>query len=131
VQLEGGAELTYAAPLDQGPDATRVETDDVLVAIRPASIAIHSKRPDHASPRNMWSGTVAGMELLTDRIRVQIDGAPPALVDVTPDAVAELDLVAGRQVWLTAKATDVDVYPEPGRGTQRTNVDETGPTPAL
>jgi molybdate transport system ATP-binding protein len=131
VRLEGGGELTYAAPLDLGLDAAGAQTDDMLVAIRPASIAIHTKRPDSASPRNMWSGTVVGMELLTDRIRVQIDGAPPALVDVTPDAVAELDLVAGRQVWLTAKATDVDVYPEPGRGGQRTNVGETGPTPAL
>ena len=71
-------------------------------------------RPEHSSPRNVWPGTIAGLELLIDRVRVQVDGTPPALVDITPDAVAELDLTAGAPVWLSAKATDIDTYPEPG-----------------
>jgi molybdate transport system ATP-binding protein len=32
-------------------------------------------------------------------------------VDVTPAAVAELSLRSGSEVWLTAKATDLEVYP--------------------
>ena len=82
----------------------------VLVAIRPNAIAVHTTKPDHSSPRNVWAGTVTGLELLTDRVRAQITGTPSALVDLTPDAVAELDLVEGRQIWLSAKATDLDVY---------------------
>ncbi|MGZ4559329.1 MAG: TOBE domain-containing protein, partial [Mycobacteriaceae bacterium] len=39
--------------------------------------------------------------------------SPSALVDVTPSAAAELDLTAGAPVWLSAKATEVDVYPSP------------------
>ena len=31
-----------------------------------------------------------------------------------PAAVAELSLDAGSQVWLTVKATDLEVYPHPG-----------------
>jgi molybdate transport system ATP-binding protein len=31
-------------------------------------------------------------------------------VDVTPAAVAELSLDPGREVWLTVKATDLEVY---------------------
>ena len=32
-------------------------------------------------------------------------------MDVTPAAVAELSLQPGSQVWLTTKATDLEVYP--------------------
>ena len=31
-------------------------------------------------------------------------------MDVTPAAVAELSLQPGSQVWLTTKATDLEVY---------------------
>lgn len=93
--------------------AAQFSTDQqlrVLVAIRPNAIAIHTQQPEHSSPRNVWHGTITGLELLTDRVRAQIAGEPPALVDLTPDAVAELDLVEGKRVWLSAKATDLDVY---------------------
>jgi molybdate transport system ATP-binding protein len=36
-------------------------------------------------------------------------------VDVTPAAVAELSLRPGSEVWLTAKATDLEVYPRADR----------------
>ncbi|HEY3089873.1 MAG TPA: ABC transporter ATP-binding protein [Jatrophihabitantaceae bacterium] len=84
----------------------------VLVAIRPTAIAVHTVRPDHFSPRNVWAGTVTGLELLTDRVRAQVSGTPSALVDLTPDAVADLGLAEGRPVWLSAKATDLDIYPD-------------------
>ncbi|MDQ1643293.1 MAG: molybdate transport system ATP-binding protein [Actinomycetota bacterium] len=86
--------------------------DRVLVAIRPSAVAVHTRRPDHASPRNVWAGTVASLEQLADRVRAQVDGVPPALVDLTPAAVAELGLHPGREVWLSVKATEIDVYPE-------------------
>ncbi len=56
----------------------------------------------------------AGLTLLADRIRLDLDGLPPALVEVTPTAVAELSLDPGSQVWLTVKATDLEVYPHNG-----------------
>jgi molybdate transport system ATP-binding protein len=90
-----------------------VSAGRVLVAVRPSAISLHTERPRHASPRNVWPGTVTGVELLTDRVRVQVSGSPPALVDVTPDAVAELDLAAGSPVWLSAKATEIECYPDP------------------
>ncbi len=54
-------------------------------------------------------GTINGLELLTDRVRIQVDGEPSAFVDVTADAVAELAI--GVAVWLSVKATEIDVYP--------------------
>jgi molybdate transport system ATP-binding protein len=95
---------THPVP-DDGP-----APGPVLVAIRPAAIAVHTARPYHSSPRNVWAGMVTGLELLTDRVRAQVTGRPSALVDLTPDAVADLDLVEGSEVWLSAKATDLDIY---------------------
>ncbi|MDT4937414.1 MAG: molybdate transport system ATP-binding protein [Pseudonocardiales bacterium] len=114
VVLDDGGTLTAAGLADTGeqPDLPG-PADRVLVAIRPSAIALHTSPPTHASPRNIWPGTVAGLELLTDRVRVQITGTPPALVDITPDAVADLHLTEGTPVWLTAKATEVDSYPDP------------------
>jgi molybdate transport system ATP-binding protein len=42
-----------------------------------------------------------------------VQGSPPALVDITPAAVAELGLLPGQSVWLSAKATDTVAYPSP------------------
>lgn len=103
IELDDGGTLIAA---DTSGDTARV-----LVALRPTAISVHTTRPDHSSPRNTWPGTVAGLELLTDRVRIQVQGSPSALVDVTPSAAAELDLTAGAPVWLSAKATEVDVYP--------------------
>ncbi len=50
------------------------------------------------------------MELLADRVRLQVQGSPSALVDVTAAAVSELGLDVGRAVWLSAKATEAEAY---------------------
>jgi molybdate transport system ATP-binding protein len=108
-----------------GPDGVRLadggvlhaadapRAGEVLVAMRPAAVTVHAGRPDAASHRNAWPGTVRHVAMLGDRVRLEVDGPPRALVDVTPAAVAELGLVPGREVWLTAKATDLDAYPAP------------------
>ena len=46
-----------------------------------------------------------------NRVRVRIDGEVPMVAEVTPAALKELDLVEGKEVWLSFKSTDVGVYP--------------------
>jgi len=82
----------------------------VLVAVRPSAVTVSTSRPDGTSARNGWQGAVVGLTLLADRVRLDVDGPPRTLVDVTPAAVAELGLHAGAQVWLSVKATDLEVY---------------------
>ena len=89
-------------------------TRPVLVGLRPSAITIHTARPTQASPRNVWQGTVVALELLTDRVRVQVDATPAALVDISAAAVADLSLRPGSPVWLAAKATETEAYPDPG-----------------
>jgi molybdate transport system ATP-binding protein len=84
---------------------------DVLVAVRPSAILVSTQRPQPSSARNTWPATVTGLTMLADRVRLDLEGKPSALVDVTPAAVAELSLASGSQVWLTTKATDLEVYP--------------------
>ena len=103
VALDGGGRLVAA-------DA---HGGRVLVAVRPSAITVHVDEPHGSSARNSWPGRVATLAPLGDRVRVSVTGAPPATIDVTAAAVAELGLVPGRPVWLSAKATDVAAYPAP------------------
>jgi molybdate transport system ATP-binding protein len=107
VALDGGGVLVTTA------QTAVIAGERTLLALRPSAISLHTKRPEDASPRNVWPGTIAGLELLVDRVRVEVEGSPSALVDLTPAAVTELDLAAGAAVWLSAKATEIDVYAEP------------------
>jgi molybdate transport system ATP-binding protein len=88
----------------------RGQHGDVLVAVRPSAVVVSNQRPQPSSARNTWPATVTGLSLLADRVRLDLEGQPPALVDVTPAAVADLSLHSGSQVWLTVKATDLEVY---------------------
>ena len=117
VALAGGG--TFVIP-DLG------QHGDVLVAVRPSAIVVSTQHPNPSSVRNTWQAKVTGLSLLADRVRLDLDGQPPALVDVTPAAVAELSLDPGSQVWLTAKATDLEVYAHGGAQAGRT-----GPAPRL
>lgn len=82
----------------------------VFASIRPAAVAVHRHRPS-GSPRNVWCATVDTLERTADRIRLQVADPLPMAVDLTPDAVADLQLAPGREIWLAVKATDISVYP--------------------
>jgi molybdate transport system ATP-binding protein len=101
VKLTGGGAFVVA---DHG------QHGDVLVAVRPSAVVVSGQHPQLSSARNTWPAKITGLTLLADRVRLDLDGQPPALVDVTPAAVAELSLDPGRQVWLSVKATDLEVY---------------------
>jgi molybdate transport system ATP-binding protein len=101
VALSGGGAFVIPDHGQQG---------DVLVAVRPSAVVVSSQRPQASSARNTWPAKIASLTMLADRVRLDLEGQPPALVDVTPAAVAELSLSPGSRVWLTVKATDLEVY---------------------
>ena len=103
VVLDGGGTLVV-------PDA---EDGRVLVALRPSALTVYAEEPHASSARNIWSATITALAPLGDRIRLTATGAQTVFVDLTASAVAELGLAPGRQVWLTAKATDLVAYPAP------------------
>jgi molybdate transport system ATP-binding protein len=100
VRLDTGAELTVADPLPGS---------DIALAIRPQAIALHSHQPD-GSPRNTWAAAITDVEADHDRVRVTLAGPVAATAEITPAAVAELDLAPGVSVWATVKAVDLTAY---------------------
>ncbi|WP_067794081.1 ABC transporter ATP-binding protein [Actinomadura formosensis] len=84
---------------------------EVFIAFAPSSVALYRTRPD-GSPRNLWRARVAAVERQGDRVRVRLCDPPfDAVADVTPAAVAELQLSEGSAVWAAVKATETHVYP--------------------
>ena len=83
---------------------------DVYVTVQPHAVALHLRHPE-GSPRNVWQGTIDGTDLLGDRVRVHLQGAVPLVAEVTPDAVTELELQDGVEVWASVKATELSIYP--------------------
>jgi molybdate transport system ATP-binding protein len=101
VRLVGGGVLHVAERLPAGP---------VLAVIHPRTVTLAAHAPD-GSARNVWPGRVASIEPLGDRMRVRVDGQPGLVAEVTGAAVAGLGLADGSPVWVSVKATEVDVEP--------------------
>ncbi len=100
IEIEGGGRL----------QVTGTGSGEVLAVIHPSSLSLWRVRPV-GSPRNLWSCRVTGLDWLGDRVRIQLGGQPALVAEVTPAAVAELELLEGAEVWVSVKATEVRVYP--------------------
>jgi molybdate transport system ATP-binding protein len=100
VRLVGGGTVV-AADINHG---------EVFAAVHPHAVALHRRVPE-GTPRNVWAGTADAVEVVGDRVRVQVTGPVPIVAEVTPAAAAELRLADGGQVWASVKATEVTVYP--------------------
>ncbi len=83
----------------------------VLATIHSRAIALHRTMPQ-GSPRNTWRTRLTRLEHYGDRVRVQTGGPLALTAEVTPDAVHALDLVAGVEVWVSIKATEIGVQPD-------------------
>ena len=82
---------------------------DVLVVIPPRAVALHRDAPS-GTPRNVWQGRIDSVETLDSRVRVRVNGDFPIVAEVTRAAVQDLGLHEGEPVWLSLKATEIEVY---------------------
>jgi len=93
-------------------------TGPAYVAFSPAAVALFARRPE-GSPRNVWLGLVTSLEPHGAGVRVEIRGAPDGsssiLAEITPAAVADLEIVPGSSTWVAVKASDIEVYPDQAR----------------
>jgi molybdate transport system ATP-binding protein len=101
VCLDGGGSLVAADHQEPGP---------VFAVVQPRAVAVHIAHPE-GSPRNAWPGRISAVEPVGDRYRVQVDGTPPVVAEVTAGAVRDLGLADGVHVWVAVKATEIDLYP--------------------
>lgn len=101
LEVRGGGTLVTAPG---GPPAGAA-----LAVVHPRAVALHRDRPQ-GTPRNVWRGTVDGLEVRGDRVRVAVQGVLPVVAEVTPAAVAALDLGRGGTVWVAIKASEIERY---------------------
>jgi len=99
ITLADGGLLTAAGAAD----------GDVFAVVHPRTVALYRTRPD-GTPRNVWEGQAVDLDLEGDRVRVRLDGSPSIVAEVTPAAVRELGLDRGDSVWISVKATEINVY---------------------
>ena len=95
----GPHRLTVADTAAQGP---------VVVTIHPRTISVHLERPS-GSPRNAWRTRVTRIENYGDRIRIQTEGPLDLTAEITPPALAALGLRTDQVIWVSIKATEIDV----------------------
>jgi molybdate transport system ATP-binding protein len=100
IALAGGPSISIAGDMDGA----------AFALIHPRAVALHRTQP-HGSARNVWVGDVRGLDLQGDRVRVEVVGSPSIVAEVTSAAAAELGLRDGGRVWVSVKATEIDVYP--------------------
>ena len=84
-----------------------------LAVIAPRDVALYPDRPS-GSPRNAWLTRVAEVHLTGDRARVLLEDPVLITAEITAAALAELRLTDGSPVWVSVKATQIDVYPVTG-----------------
>ncbi|HUD16124.1 MAG TPA: ABC transporter ATP-binding protein [Acidimicrobiales bacterium] len=99
LSLADGATLQIADPND----------GEVFAVIAPRDVALYLDPPE-GSPRNTWSAHIAEVHLMGDRARVLLDGPISVAAEITAVALAELGLTDGAPVWVSVKATQIDVY---------------------
>jgi len=88
--------------------ADRHTAGSVLVAIHPRAIALYPDRPE-GSPRNTWKTRIQLIENLGERVRVQLGSPLPITAEITPGSVEALGLKPGVPVWVSIKATEIDI----------------------
>jgi molybdate transport system ATP-binding protein len=100
-QVKVGDASIYAADAADG---------DVFALLHPRSVSLYAEQP-HGSPRNVWRGTATNLDSVGDRVRVRVEGPVTLVAEITNGALADLGLVGGEEVWVSFKASEVDVYP--------------------
>jgi molybdate transport system ATP-binding protein len=107
-EVELGPGLVFHAPAFSGPAGSTV-----LVAIPAQQVLLAIEPPRGLSAQNVLRGVVrdvrpaGALRLVASELRA---GGPELVAEVTPRACVDLDLRAGREVFLIVKQTGCRVY---------------------
>jgi len=100
IEIDDGGKLLCAEPA----------TGPVLATVPPAGVAVSRQRPEGQGP-NTWPGRISAVDLMGDRVRVRIAGTPDITAEVPPQAVDELKLDDGGELWASVDPAAITVYP--------------------
>lgn len=83
----------------------------VFVTVRADQILLSREAPAGLSARNSLMARVASLEPLGELVLVRLDAGFPLSVELTPEAVRELDLAPGREIRAVVKTHSLRVEP--------------------
>jgi molybdate transport system ATP-binding protein len=101
IRMGAGGSLIAAEVHHRGP---------VLAVVHPRAVSLHRDRPE-GSARNTWPGPVTAIEPVGDRLRVRVGGVTPIVAEITVDGGRQIGVADATEVWVSVKATEIDVYP--------------------
>ncbi|HUV10152.1 MAG TPA: ABC transporter ATP-binding protein [Acidimicrobiia bacterium] len=101
ILTEGGARIVATGHDARGP---------ALAVVHPRAVALHVIRP-HGTPRNVWTGTVVHIDPEGSRARVHVEGVVPITAEITMSSIDAIGVTEGSPVWVSVKATEVEIYP--------------------
>lgn len=116
---ESGVLVTGRQPWHGRAGEALPRAAEAVALFSPASVAVYRERP-HGSPRNTVLVRIAALELAGGVVRVRaaekVPDAPVLAADVTPEAVADLRLSVGDDVWFAVKTQEVSLHAAGGTG---------------
>ena len=80
-----------------------------FLAFSPGVVTVSRAEPE-GSPRHRWHGPIAQVAVHGTSVRVLVKAEQDVLADVTPEAVRELELQPGREVWVSVKESALTRY---------------------
>jgi len=67
-------------------------------------VAVHRERPDGASPRNVFRGTISDIRSVGRLLEVVVDCGAPIAALITPGSFETLELTPGSEIYVSVKA---------------------------
>jgi molybdate transport system ATP-binding protein len=103
----GGGACAVEAPLGPQPEGARV-----CVAVRSGDVLLAAEEPRGISARNLLAGRVTRVEPRAGQTLVHVDAGVEWVAGVTRQSLGELQIEAGKPVWLAFKTYAVRVFDE-------------------
>lgn len=85
----------------------------VKVLFGAETVTVNTSRTPSTSARNVWSGDVAAVRRVGRLVELVVDVGPRVVALITPGSLDALDIVEGRRVELSLKATAVHAVASP------------------
>jgi tungstate transport system ATP-binding protein len=89
-------------------EASFCQFGDVTVHVRPEDILV-SIEPLHSSARNTFKGTITGITDMGSILRLTVNTGKKFIVQVTRKSLVEMNLNVGSEIYLTFKASSVQL----------------------
>ncbi len=84
--------------------------DSVVVSLGASQIILAASRPVNLSARNIVKGMVVEVWSSGGMVFTEIDAGPKFIVEITENAMSELGITVGNDVFLVFKSSSVDVF---------------------